>query len=164
MDTGVIVVLTTAGSEDQADVIARGLVEAELAACVNIVPRILSTYRWQGSVTRDEEWLLIVKTTADRFEAVRAKICERHSYELPEVIALPVVDADPAILDWYWGVEAAAEGDSAEAVSNRPARLTAGGACVLASLLVVGMIHTDGDSRATGGCHQLRGFVDRARE
>jgi len=99
METGVIVVFTTAGSEEQADAIARGLVEAELAACVNVLPA-RSTYRWQGTVTRDEELLLIVKTTADRFEAVRAKIRELHSYELPEVIALPIVDADPAILDW----------------------------------------------------------------
>ena len=100
MDTGVIVVLTTAGTEEQADTIARGLVEAELAACVNVVCGARSTYRWQGSVTKDAELLLVVKTTSDRFEAVRAKIRELHSYELPEVIALPIVDADPAILDW----------------------------------------------------------------
>ena len=100
MDTGVIVVLTTAGTEEQADTIARGLVEAELAACVNVIGGARSTYRWQGSVTKDVELLLLVKTTADRFEAVRAKIRELHSYELPEVIALPIVDADPAILDW----------------------------------------------------------------
>ena len=100
MDTGVIVVLTTAGTEEQADTIARGLVEAELAACVNVVGGARSTYRWQGSVTKDAELLLVVKTTSDRFEAVRAKIRELHSYELPEVIALPIVDADPAILDW----------------------------------------------------------------
>jgi periplasmic divalent cation tolerance protein len=100
MDTGVIVVLTTAGSEEQADRIARGLVEAELAACVNVIGGARSTYRWKGTVTRDVEHLLIVKTTADRFEAVKTRIRELHTYELPEVIALPVVDADPAILDW----------------------------------------------------------------
>src|SRR5436309_12044308 len=100
MDTGVIVVLTTAGSDEQADRIARGLVEAELAACVNVVSGARSTYRWQGDVTRDTEFVLFVKTTADRFTAVREKIRELHSYELPEVIALPVVDADAAILDW----------------------------------------------------------------
>ena len=100
METGVIVVLTTAGSEEQADRIARGLVEAELAACVNVVGGARSTYRWEGQVTRDTELLLLVKTTADRFDAVRSKIQELHTYELPEVIALPVADADPAILDW----------------------------------------------------------------
>src|SRR5262245_47193303 len=100
METGVIVVLTTAGSEEQADTIARGLVEAELAACVNVVAGVRSTYRWQGSMMKDVEFLLVVKTTADRFDAVRKRIRELHSYELPEVIALPIVDADPAILDW----------------------------------------------------------------
>jgi periplasmic divalent cation tolerance protein len=83
MDTGVIVVLTTAGSEDQADAIARGLVESELAACVNVIGGARSTYRWQGTVTTDAELVLLVKTTADRFEAVRSKIRELHSYELP---------------------------------------------------------------------------------
>ena len=110
MDTGVIVVLTTAGSEEQAEAIARGLVEAELAACVNVVGGARSTYRWQGSVNRDVELLLVVKTTADRFDAVRAKIRELHSYELPEVIALPIVDADPAILDWIRDSVAPPEG------------------------------------------------------
>jgi len=100
METGVIVVLTTAGSEEHADTIARRLVEAEIAACVNVVGGVKSTYRWQGSITQDDELLILVKTTADRFAAVRARIRELHSYELPEVIALPVVDADAAILDW----------------------------------------------------------------
>lgn len=100
MDTGVIVVLTTAGSQEQADRIARGLIEDELAACVNVLGSIRSTYRWQGTVTSDVEQLLFIKTTTDRFDAVKSKIHELHSYELPEVIALPVADADPAILDW----------------------------------------------------------------
>jgi len=94
------IVLTTASSEEEAAKIAHQLVERRLAACVNIVPRVESIYRWQGKVESAEEWLLIVKTTAERFPAVRDAIRELHSYELPECIALTVDDGSLPYLKW----------------------------------------------------------------
>lgn len=99
-DQGLLVVLTTVGSEEQARTIAEALVEQRLAACVNILPAVRSIYRWQGKLWDDEELLLVIKTTADRFQALRAAIQELHSYELPEVLALPVTQSDPAALAW----------------------------------------------------------------
>jgi periplasmic divalent cation tolerance protein len=98
--TNKIVVLSTCGSEDEAARIATHLVEARLAACVNIMPRIRSFYRWQGKTEDAEEWLLIVKTSRDRFDALRAALEAAHSYELPEVLAIPVVDGSPRYLAW----------------------------------------------------------------
>lgn len=94
------IVLTTTGSQEEARKIARILVERRLAACVNIVPQIESIYRWQGNVDNAEEWLLVIKTTADAFEGVRSAIRELHSYELPECICLGIEDGDSAYLDW----------------------------------------------------------------
>ena len=97
---GYRVVLSTAGSESQAREIARTLVERRLAACVNVVPAIASVYRWQGKVVEDQEALLIIKTTAARFEELRAAIRELHTYETPEVIALALSDGDPDYCAW----------------------------------------------------------------
>jgi periplasmic divalent cation tolerance protein len=94
------IVLTTAGSEEEAQKIARHLVEKQLAACVNIVPRITSIYRWQGKVESSGEWLLLIKTTAERFPAVRDAIRELHSYELPECVAINVEDGSAEYLQW----------------------------------------------------------------
>ena len=94
------IVLTTAGSEEEAGKIARQLVERGLAACVNIIPRVESIYRWQGKVESAQEWLLIIKTTATRFPAVRDAIRELHSYELPECIAFSVEDGSLPYLKW----------------------------------------------------------------
>ncbi len=94
------IVLTTAGSEEEARKISRHLVERGLAACVNIIPRVESIYRWQGKVESAQEWLLIVKTTAVRFPAVRDAICELHSYDLPECIVLSVEDGSLPYLKW----------------------------------------------------------------
>lgn len=94
------VVLTTAGTEEEAHRIARALVEQHLAACVNIVPRVHSIYRWQGNVEGADEWLLIIKTTAARFPAVRDAIKANHSYELPECICLPVEAGADDYLQW----------------------------------------------------------------
>jgi periplasmic divalent cation tolerance protein len=94
------IVLTTAASEEEAQKIARHLVERRLAACVNIVPQIMSIYRWQGDVEEAREWLLIVKTTAAAFVQVRQAIAELHSYEVPECVCLNIEDGSPAYLEW----------------------------------------------------------------
>ncbi len=95
-----IVVISTCGSEEEAVRIAKKLVEGHLAACVNLVPRVRSFYRWQGRVEDATEWMLIVKTSRFRFEALRTVLEAAHSYELPEVLALPVVDGSPNYLAW----------------------------------------------------------------
>ena len=94
------IVLSTAGSEPEAHKIARHLVEQELAACVNILPRIESIYRWQAKVETNREWLLLIKTTAEKFPAVRDAIRELHSYELPECVAVSIEDGSPEYLQW----------------------------------------------------------------
>ena len=94
------IVLSTAGSEDEARKIARSLVERQLAACVNIVPRIESIYRWQGKVESSQEWLLLIKTSAEKFAAVRDAIRALHSYELPECIAVNIEDGSAEYLQW----------------------------------------------------------------
>lgn len=98
--TDKIIVLTTAGSLEEGRKIANAIVEGKLAACVNIVPQIESIYRWQGKVESATEWLLIIKTTATRFAAIRTAISEFHSYELPECICLSIQDGSAAYLDW----------------------------------------------------------------
>jgi periplasmic divalent cation tolerance protein len=94
------IVLCTAGSEEEARKIARHLVEQRLAACVNIVPQIESIYRWQGNVDSAREWLLLIKTTVERFSDVRDAIRGLHSYELPECISINVEDGSAAYLEW----------------------------------------------------------------
>ena len=79
---------------------ARALVEARLAACVNIVPGVRSIYHWQGSVQEDSEWMLIIKSTRPLFEQLAAELRKIHSYEVPEVLAIPVVAGDEAYLEW----------------------------------------------------------------
>ncbi|SRR5579871_5244440 len=94
------IVLTTAGSEEEARKVAQHLVEHRLAACVNIIAPVESVYRWQGKVESTREWLLLVKTTATAFSAVRSAIGELHSYELPECVCLAIEDGSPAYLQW----------------------------------------------------------------
>jgi periplasmic divalent cation tolerance protein len=94
------IVLTTAGSQNEARKIAHALVERKLAACVNIVPQVESVYRWQGKVESATEWLLIIKTQATAFERVRNAVRELHSYELPECLLLEISDGSPEYLAW----------------------------------------------------------------
>ena len=94
------IVLTTAGSRDEALKIARQLVERRLAACVNIVPHVESIYRWKRKVESSQEWLLVIKSTAKKFAEVRDAIGQLHSYELPECLALSIEDGSTAYLQW----------------------------------------------------------------
>ncbi len=94
------VVLTTAGSNEEAQKIARALVGRRFAACVNITQPIESVYRWKGTVETSQECLLIIKTTEAMFGAVRKVIDELHSYELPECIMLSIEDGSADYLDW----------------------------------------------------------------
>jgi periplasmic divalent cation tolerance protein len=96
-----IVVLVTCGSRKEARKIARALVERHLAACVNqIGAPVTSVYRWKGKVESAKEFLLVIKTTKKRFTALREAIGELHSYEVPEIIALAIVEGSRAYLDW----------------------------------------------------------------
>jgi periplasmic divalent cation tolerance protein len=98
--TDKIVVLCTCASPEDGDRLARALVEARLAACVNIVPGIRSVYRWKGEIESAQECLLAIKSSRGQFDALRARIEELHPYDVPEVLALPVVDGSPNYLDW----------------------------------------------------------------
>ena len=94
------IILTTAGSKDEARKIADALVERRLAACVNIVGPIESVYRWKGAVESAQEWLLIIKTAAAQFERVRASVHELHSYELPECVEIAIEGGSAEYLAW----------------------------------------------------------------
>lgn len=93
------VVLTTAGSKEEAQKIARALVERRLAACVNVVA-IESVYRWKDEVESAEEWLLVIKTTGSALDQVSAAIKELHVYELPECVVLPIENGSEEYLAW----------------------------------------------------------------
>jgi periplasmic divalent cation tolerance protein len=95
-----VVALTTVGSAEDADRLARALVERRLAACVNVVPGVVSHYRWKGELQRDEERLLVIKTRAERVEALRDALRELHPYELPELVALAISAGSPEYLKW----------------------------------------------------------------
>jgi periplasmic divalent cation tolerance protein len=94
------IVLSTAGSAEEARKIAGHLVEHRLAACVNIVSQIESIYRWRGKVESSPEWLLLIKTTAEKFPALRDALRRLHSYELPECIAVNIEDGAAEYLEW----------------------------------------------------------------
>jgi periplasmic divalent cation tolerance protein len=94
------VVLTTCSSLEEARHIAQALVERRLAACANIVPNVESIYRWKGEVESSSEALLVIKTTADAFERLRAAVNELHTYDVPECIALEISDGSEHYLDW----------------------------------------------------------------
>jgi periplasmic divalent cation tolerance protein len=93
-------VLTTTSSLEEAKEIAHVLVERHLAACVNIIPRIESVYRWEGKVEEAQEYLLLVKTTQEVFGRLRDALHELHSYDVPECIAIPVEDGSVPYLNW----------------------------------------------------------------
>ena len=94
------VVLTTAPSEEEARKIARALVGERLAACVNIIPKVESIYRWQDKVEEAREYLLLIKTTESAFALLQEKLKQLHSYELPECVALAMTAGSPSYLKW----------------------------------------------------------------
>jgi periplasmic divalent cation tolerance protein len=98
--TDKIVVLTACDSEQQAQTLARHLIEHRLAACVNILPGVRSIYRWKDQIEDAEEFVLVIKSRRDIFPKLRQAIAHLHTYEIPEVIALPVVDGSDAYLGW----------------------------------------------------------------
>jgi periplasmic divalent cation tolerance protein len=95
-----IVVLSTCGSEEEAVRIAKCLVEGRVAACVNLIPRIRSIYRWEGKVEDATEWMLLIKTSRERYDALTTVLEAAHSYELPEVLALPIIAGSANYLSW----------------------------------------------------------------
>lgn len=99
-DDEVWVVLCTAPNDEVAERLARGIVEARLAACVNILPGIRSVYRWKGEIAVDAEVQLVIKTTRWRFDALASHLRAEHPYELPEIVALRAEDGNPAYLEW----------------------------------------------------------------
>jgi periplasmic divalent cation tolerance protein len=101
--TDKIVVLSTCESEEEAKSLAHHLVEKRLAACVNILPGAVSVYRWKGQIEQAPEFLLMIKSRRDLFAALRAELELKHSYEVPEIIALPVVDGSGTYLNWLDG-------------------------------------------------------------
>ena len=103
MDTDCIVVLVTVGSREEGERIATAVVGEQLAACVNVVGPIESIYRWDGQVQRDQELLLMIKTRAALFDVLAARVSALHSYQTPEVIAVPIRSGSQAYLDWLRG-------------------------------------------------------------
>jgi periplasmic divalent cation tolerance protein len=98
-----VVVLVTVPNGEVATRIAEALVGEELAACVNVLPEVASTYRWQGRIERDREQLCLVKTTTAQLEALRARVVALHPYEVPEVVALPIIAGHAPYLEWIVG-------------------------------------------------------------
>jgi periplasmic divalent cation tolerance protein len=99
LKTNFVVVLVTADSEVEAEAIAKSLVENQLAACVSLSP-IRSIYTWQGEIHSAAEWQLVIKTDLAKFEDLKTKVREMHSYEVPEILAIPIVAGSEAYLDW----------------------------------------------------------------
>ena len=100
MDSEYITAFVTSPGEETSIAIASALVEDGIAACVNIVPGIRSVYRWEGKVQDDKEELLVIKTRRDLFDALATRVKELHPYDVPEVIAMPIIDGSKTYLDW----------------------------------------------------------------
>lgn len=95
-----ILVVTTVGTEEQANTVAQELVERRHSCCVNILPIQRSVYRWQGKVCTDSEFMLIIKALESEYEAIEAAIKELHSYELPEILAFDIKRGEEGFLHW----------------------------------------------------------------
>jgi periplasmic divalent cation tolerance protein len=95
-----LVVFCSCADEQEALRVAKVLVEERLAACVNVLPRAQSVYRWEGEIKVESEYLLLIKTTEERFSSLRDRITELHSYEIPEILAIPVWGGSDKYLAW----------------------------------------------------------------
>ena len=95
-----VLALTTVPVESDADTLARTLVTEQLVACVNVLPPMVSIYRWRGSVEQNRERQVIMKTTRDRVAALRARVKELHSYEVPEFVVIPIQEGSDEYLSW----------------------------------------------------------------
>lgn len=95
-----LVVLTTLGSPDDARKLVRSLVEAKLVACGNIVPGVVSVYRWEGAVQEEPEVLVVLKTTTARWDGLQEAVRQRHPYQVPELLALPAAHVAESYLAW----------------------------------------------------------------
>jgi len=92
--------ITTIDSREAADRLAHSAVEARVAACAQVVGPIKSTYWWQGKVESAEEWYVVFKTRAERYPALETHVREHHSYDVPEIVLMPIVAGNPAYLEW----------------------------------------------------------------
>ena len=120
MMTDAIVVMTTTASRDEAAKIANVVVELRLAACVQIVGPIASVYRWQGKVEQSEEWLCLIKTQRVLYAQLETAVRENHSYDIPEVVALPIVDGSADYLDWLSRVVVSDATESPDSSATHP--------------------------------------------
>ena len=100
MIVGAVVVLVTASSRDEALLIGRRVVEKQLAACVTVVPNVVSIFAWEGKVCEEQEWLLVMKSNADVYAALEDEVKTLHSYEVPEILALSVEKGSRDYLAW----------------------------------------------------------------
>ena len=103
MGRGMVVILSTVGSQEDAESIARTLVEERLAACVSIVPGLTSLYWWEGKISRDSEVLLIIKTSEQAYERLEARLREIHPYQVPEIVALRAERVYEGYMEWLEG-------------------------------------------------------------
>lgn len=99
----VVVVMVTTSNQDVASKIAEHVVTSRLAACASTIPAVRSTYWWDGKVTNDQESLVLIKTTSDKYAPLQEAILKLHSYKVPEIIAIPVSDGFPPYLEWVRG-------------------------------------------------------------
>ena len=98
--TDKIVILSTCSTEEEADRLARLLLDNHLAACVSVIPQIRSLYHWKGAIESARECLLLIKSSRELFDAVRVRVEAAHSYEVPELLALPVVEGAANYMNW----------------------------------------------------------------
>ena len=98
--SNVVVVMVTTSNQDEAAKIAEHVVRSRLAACASTVPTVRSTYWWEGKIVNDQESLVLIKTTSDKYPSLQEKIQTLHSYKVPEIIAIPVVEGLPPYLEW----------------------------------------------------------------
>lgn len=101
--TDKIVVFSTCSGAEEAERLARHLVEERLAACVNVIPQVASYYRWKGKVEKETEFFLLIKSSRELFDRLRAEWERLHSYEIPELIAVPIVEGARTYLNWMAG-------------------------------------------------------------